>query len=402
MSRLLNRPWLEAYLEYIDGTENPKDFSIWCAISAISASLKRRVYVWRNFVQYFPNQYIVLVGPPGVGKGSSIHPITDIVNEAGTVNYLPDKVTAEKMLQTLAEGFVKIQPSVNGGLATVNMTQDHTATILSKELPVFLQTSDKMHSLLCQLWDENTFDYQTKNKGNAKITEMCVGMLAACTPEFIRSLSRDAMATITGGFTARTMFIYASEKSQLIPGGWGKPVQQLNQLKQDLINDLVHIAQLEGEMFLDNKALKLWDSKYMEHNAKGDFDSDVSTNFKSRLSSHILKASIAISVSESDNLIITGPQLTRAIEVVERIRDKVDIVFRSVGESPLAVSQNRVLDLIESQGVAARDYILKRLYRHMTDDQLSQILLTLTRGGFIREITQDHKIMYEHINRNNP
>lgn len=397
MARLLKRPWLEAYLDYIDSTENPTDYNLWSGISAISASLKRRVYIWRNFVQYFPNQYIVLVGPPGIGKGASIHPVMDIVNEAGTVNFLSDKVTAEKIIQKLAEGFAKIQPSANGGLTSVNILQDHTATILSKELPVFLSSSDWLHSLLCQLWDEHEFEYETKNKGSYKITEMCVGMLAACVPEFIRSLSRDSMAPITGGFTARTIFVYASEKARLIPGGWGKPVQNTTQLKTELVNDLIHIASLEGEMFLDNSALQLWDSKYKEHNAKGDFDSDVSANFKSRLSSHIIKAAITISISESDNLIVTESQLRRAIEIIERVRDKVDIVFRSVGESPLAVSQDRILAYIENTGVASRQELLKMNYRHMTDDELTKILVVLINGGFIQEITQDHKTKYQAI-----
>lgn len=401
MARLLKKPWLEAYLDYIDGTENPTDFNLWSGISAISASLKRRVYIWRNFVQYFPNQYIVLVGPPGIGKGASIHPVTDIVNEAGTVNYLSDKMTAERVIQKLADGFVKMQPTAStngaGGLTTVSFQQDHTATILAKELPVFLSSSEWLHALLCQLWDEHTFEYETKNKGSYKITELCVSMLAGCVPEFIRMLSRDNMAPITGGFTARTIFVYATEKSKLLPRGWGKPLTNINQLKDELVNDLSHIASLQGEMHLDNQALALWDSKYKEHNAAGDFDSDVSTNFKSRLSSHIIKASITISISESDSLVVTASQLQRAIDIIERIRDKVDIVFRSVGESPLAVSQNRVLDFLQIKGVASREDILRHNYRHMTDDQLTQIILVLTRGGMIQEITQDHKTKYESL-----
>jgi hypothetical protein len=210
-------------------------------------------------------------------------------------------------------------------------------------------------------------------------------------------LSRDNMAPITGGFTARTIFVYASEKSKLVAGGWGKPIGNVTQLKSELINDLIHIASLQGEMHFDNNALALWDSKYKEHNAAGDFDSDVSTNFKSRLSSHIIKAAITISVSEADNLVVTESQLRRAIEIIERIRDKVDIVFRSVGESPLAVSQNRVLDFVQQRGVASREEILSKNYRHMTDEQLTAIILVLTRAGMIKEITQDHKTKYESV-----
>jgi hypothetical protein len=155
-------------------------------------------------------------------------------------------------------------------------------------------------------------------------------------------------------------------------------------------------------MTLDASAHILWDLKYKEHHAKADFDSSASSNFKSRLSSHIIKTAIAVSVSESDNLIITGPQLARAIGYVEAIRDKVDIVFRSVGESSLAVSQDKVLSLIEKQGVVSRQEILHTLYKHMTDDELSKILIVLVNGGYIEEVTQGNKTLYQQIRKVTP
>jgi len=399
MPRLLTKSWLDSYLDYIDSTENPKSYSLWSAISAVSSSLKRRVYIWRNFVQYFPNQYVVLVGPPGIGKGASIHPVTAIVNEAATVNYLSDKITAERIIQKLADGFTNLQPSMTANnVGMVNFTQDHTATILSKELPVFLSSSEWLHALMCQLWDENTFEYETKNKGNYKVTNMCVGMLAGCVPDFIRMLSRDSMAPITGGFTARTIFVYATEKSKLVPGGWGRPQVSINQLKDDLINDLKHISSIEGEMKFDQAALQLWDKKYGEHNKKGDFDSDVSANFKSRLSSHIIKTAITVSISESDSLTITESQLRRAIELVEDVRDQVDIVFRSVGESPLAVAQERVIEFIKIKGIVSREEILRYNFRHMTDEQLTQVMFTLLHSGMVSEYSQAHKTAYQWMN----
>jgi hypothetical protein len=337
------------------------------------------------------------VGPPGIGKGASIHPVTAIVNEAATVNYLSDKITAERIIQKLADGFTKLQPTMSVGAAvgSVMFQQDHTATILSKELPVFLSSSEWLHALLCQLWDENTFEYETKNKGSYKVTGMCVGLLAGCVPDFIRMLSRDTMAPVTGGFTARTIFVYATEKSKLVPGGWGKPQVSINKLKDDLVNDLSHISQIEGEMKFDGNALRLWDQKYGEHNKKGDFDSDVSANFKSRLSSHIIKTAITISISESDSLLITEPQLSRAIGLIEEVRNQVDIVFRSVGESPVAVAQERVMDFVKKHGLVSREEILRYNFRHMTDEQLSLIIYTLTHCGILLEETQGSKLLYK-------
>jgi hypothetical protein len=396
MPRQLQGSWLDHYLDYIDETEIPRDYNLWAAISAIASSLKRRVFIWRNFVQYFPNQYVILVGPPGIGKGSAIHPVMSIVKETGSVNYLSDKITAEKIIEKLAAGFLKVQPSLLslGGTGGA-LTQDHSATLIAKELPVFLSSSEWLHSLLCQLWDEHEFEYETKNKGSYKITDLCVSMLGGCVPDYVRSLSRDQMAPITGGFTARTIFVYATKKHKLIPEGWGKPSKSINTLRDSLVNDLKHISSLEGEMRLDINAQKLWNKTYAEHNKQGDFDSDAAANFTSRISAHVIKTAIAVSVSESDSLTITEDQLQRSIGYIEEIRKNVDIVFRTVGESPLAVIQDKVQEFLRIQGIASRTEILKRNYRHMTDDQLTQVLFTLEHAGIIEQIQDGSKTKYK-------
>lgn len=397
MPRLLQKSWLDSYLDYIDNTENPRDYNLWAAISAISSSMKRNIYIWRNFVQYFPNQYIILVGPPGIGKGSAIHPVIKIVKEAGLVNYLSDKITAEKIIEKLAVGFAKAMPAVSptgqGTLFTIG--QDHTACILAKELPVFLSSSEWMHSLLCQLWDENTFEYETKNKGSSFIKDMCVSMLAGCVPDFIRKMSRDALAPVTGGFTARTIFVYATEKAQLLPEGWGRPQGTTSQLYDMLLNDLKHISRLSGEMRLSIDAQRLWNQTYAIHNKQGELDTDAAANFKSRISAHVIKTAMSVSVAEADDLVITKAQLERAITYVETVRDKVDVIFRAVGESPLAVIQDKVITLLEDQGILARDTILRRLYRHTTDDQLTQVLFTLERSNMVILQTIGDKTVYK-------
>lgn len=398
MPRQLQGSWLDHYLNYIDETETPRDYNLWAAISSISSSLKRRVYIWRNYVQYFPNQYVILVGPPGIGKGSAIHPVMSIVKDAGVVNYLSDKITAEKIIEKLATGFSKAQASLLlGGGVTGTMFQDHSATLIAKELPVFLSSSEWLHSLLCQLWDEHEFEYETKNKGSYKIKDLCVSMLGGCVPDYVRSLSRDQMAPITGGFTARTIFVYATKKHKLLPEGWGKPSVNINLIHDMLVNDLKHISSLEGEMRLDIDAQKLWNKTYAEHNKQGDFDSDAAANFTSRISAHVVKTAIAISVSEDDSLVIKEHQLQRAIKYIEEVRNSVDIVFRTVGESPLVVIQEKVREFLRIVGVASRREILKRNYRHMTDDQLTQVLFTLEHAEVIEQIQVGGETKYKSL-----
>lgn len=383
MARLLNKSWLDSFLDYTDNTEIPLDWLTWAGISALSTSIKRNCWVNYRRIPFYPNQYIVLVGPPGIGKGEAIHMATSITNEAGTVNYLSDWNTPQEMIDELANGFTQIKLNIGQVTSTGVVSIDRSACILGKELAVVLQSYDNLHSILCEWWDQNEFTYKTKNKGKYKITDMCISMFAACTPSFIHDLSRDRMAPISGGFTARCIFSYAQNKRKIIDDAFGPLTNPLQDLKDKLINDLKHINSLHGELKLDKEAEKLWSDNYRTHNQNGTFGSDAAANFKARISSHIIKTAICISLAESDGYIITRNHIERATTLIENIRDSVDSIFRAVGRSPIAIEQSLVLDYLDIYGMATTKQILDHYMKEFTDETLNKCVNVLLQAGRI-------------------
>ena len=239
--REIKTSWILEYSERLNQiSEAPAAYNVWSAISMIGAVLKNYVWVDRGTYQIFPNQYIVLIGPPGVGKGSAMHPAHDYAKKhtPALANYMNDRLTAPKILDKLANGPV-IAQMVNGVMA---MKVDSSAILYSTELSAFLSGSDWMIPFLCATWDQGSFDYETKNSGNSIIKNMCVSLMAGCVPDFIRSLNRPGKpeTAISGGFTARAIFVFASDKSKSIvwPQGFtstpeGKKLDA--ELKRDLI-----------------------------------------------------------------------------------------------------------------------------------------------------------------------
>ncbi len=305
MSRLLGRSWLDAFEEYCSWMECPREWVLWSGISCLSSTLKRSCYLWYRGIKFFPNQYIILVGPPGIGKGEAINKGYEIASETKTINYIKDWHTPQEILEELADGFqhLGLKP---GQVVTTNVIQDHTCCIMAPELAVFLQQYDNLHSLMCAWWDQNKFDYKTKNKGKHVIEDMSVSLLGGCVPDYVRSLSKDRLAPITGGFTARTIFVFT----------------------------------------------------------------------------------------------ITRDQLRRAIEYIEAIRDKVDIVFRSVGESPLANIQAKIVTYIDTIGSTSYKTLLKAMYRDATEDQVQAIIRLLIQVGLVLErIDSKGQVYYESANQ---
>lgn len=390
MARVLKKPWLQAYLDYVAETESPEQFNLWSGISAIGSSLKRKVWVQRGFYKIYPNQYIVLVGPPGVGKGTAINPAIELVDKSQTANYLHDRITAEKIIDRLAQGF---SVTVTTPTGIMPGARDTSATIVSTELPVLLGGSDWMLPLFCEMWDKNKFEYDTKTKGTFTVKDLSVSIIAGCVPDYIRRLNRDATTAITGGFTSRCIFVYASEKSKNKP--W-PDLSVSSKLEDDLINDLREIALMHGEFSLTKEAMTYWTSFYNSNNID-QFENEVVANFKARIPAHVLKVAMILSCAEDNSRVISKTHLFNAIELINKVRDKLEVVFRAVGESSLAAAQDRIMRYIEAKGVVSRAELLKANYRHVTDEDLTRVMQVLCAAGFCTDRAQGGKIMYTHI-----
>jgi Protein of unknown function (DUF3987) len=398
MPRVLrDRSWIHYWEEYMSDTESPAEFNTWCAISTISATLKRNVWIDRGKFILYPNTYIILISPPGIGKGTAINPVLELLNDSNTANIMSDRVTAEKVIERLSDGWGTGTKVTSGKVAIVS---DRSCLIAATELPIYLNSSVWTMELMCDLWDNKPggISYSTKTKSSFAAKDTCVSLIGGCVPDYIRKLNREAMTAITGGFTSRCIFVFGGEKSKLV--AWPSTNGTYGKLKADLINDLQHITTLTGQFKFSPQAIRRWEQYYQINFSKQDpFESEVVMGFKARMMAHIFKTSMCLSVAEKDDLIISETQLGNAIGLVEKVRDRIDIVFRCVGESSLAMAQDRVLTFIDREGIVSRGKILRYLGRHITDDDLTKVLRVLVGADLVREVSNvtgnTHSISYE-------
>lgn len=401
--------WIAEYVKTIDSvSESPVQFHTWSAISVIASVLKRNVYFfYKNFTIY-PNQYIILVAPPGVGKGTAIQPAHKFAKDALLANYMSDRITAPRIIEKLHQGFASA-PLIQNGQVLLN-GKDASATLMSAELATLLTSSDWMLEFLCEAWEKGEFDYDTKNKGTNLITDMCVSLIGACVPDYIRKLNKDATATISSGFSARTIFVYGRQKSKIL--AWSEGVQAGTPLALkfvDLEAKLKIIGQLKGEMRFDALAQIAWEAWYAELHANyNPDDTAVYNNFRSRQPIHVLKTAMALSCSERGDLIISENILARAIRLVELVAEGLVEVFRGVGESDVSVALARIETYFERKAEAKHanngsgpslelsyNEILGDNIRMVNHDDIIRVLKVLVLTGYLSERTSNSVNYYK-------
>jgi hypothetical protein len=399
--RALNQSWITAYYENIEKiSEAPVQYNIWAAISVVSAVLKNHVYFERGVYTIYPNQYIILVGPPGVGKGTAIHPAYEIPLKFDLINLVNDRNTAPRILEKLSKGFagpVAVPQIANVSAANIvpNPQKDSSATIKASELQTLLGSSDWMTTFLCETWDRKDFEYDTKTAGSSIVKNMCVSLIGACVPAYIQSLSKETAAAINGGFTARAVFVYANEKSKNIE--WPKSFSQLQNgadIYKKLQDDIITISNLRGEFSIDPYAKAIFEDFYRSNAVRHlHTDSDVMQHFKSRIHVHAFKVAMTLSAAAGDSLTINKQDMQVAITLVKQVQANLDRAFRGFGTSQLAEVTSRIQEFIEHRGQTTRKEILTFNHKYASPEDIDRILYVLRQIDYIKEENVGNKIV---------
>jgi len=331
--------------------------------------------------------FTVLVGRPGIGKGSAINPATSLLEEAKVVNVLSDRVTIEYMLERMGQGWTTQTRSRAGG---ITLGFDNSCMIKSTEFSVFAGASINTLPILTDLWDskEGDYIYGTRHKGEVRIKNPCVTLLGGSTQEWL--IASIPSSAIGGGFTRRVNFVVANDRAKLLP--W-PTVSNTSNVRDNLLDDLKEISTLYGQFRFDVESMVLFEECYRASDPT-EYDDEATTAYKTSLWAQVTKLAMCISASRGDSLIITKNDFKKAYDAVKVVAGNVPRVFRGVGESELIVASDKVLKFIEAKGFASKKELLKALWRDVTFEDLDKILATFKEGGILYEYTQGKSNMY--------
>jgi len=355
----------------VPSSDAPESFHFWCALTVVSASLRRNVY-WRKGARtLFPNLFTILIARPAIGKGDSIAPAIAILKKAATANILSDRITMPFALSKMSKGWTKV------GVSTLGL--DHTACLFAEELSTFTKASENELDTLNVLWNAPPeMGIGTITRGDETIDSPALVMLGGTTPDFLHMSVPSSANGV--GFTRRVNFVFSNKHSK------ENPFPPVWDASSELINDLKHIGQLTGEMILGQAARPVYAKHYSDCRKEISFEDESEANYRSSEWTNTMKVAMVLAVCESDSLIITKQHYERALKLASEVKRDLRKVFSYVGESDVVRAGALVYEFITKSGFVTANQIIRHMRKEISWMQLTtDILPTLVNGGVIAQ-----------------
>lgn len=409
--------WLRNYLDtVVSRSEAPERFHWWVGASIIGGALRRHVYINMETFQWFPNLYVILVGPPGiVKKSTTINVGARLLRNIPGVNFGADISTWEGFVQQLDDAKDIHTPQMNG--AKLDLDTRHSIscalTMTVSEWGTFFDPKNRqMVEMLTDLYDGKT-DIPTvkftKTQGTNFISNPFVNIIAGTTPLWLRDNFKSNFAG--WGLSSRCVFMHCLEPEREIP----YPDEVWNGMYHNsmgpLRDDLKWISDLHGECKLTKGARAFGHEWYPVHIArKRSLDADPYHDewlsyYLARKWDHINKLAIILSVSQRNDLLIDENIMREAEKRCNEVEAEMGRVFGGAaatqhsidGDTRLAVWKG-LTELMTRRAdgrVNSRDAYSFCL-PYMDWRQFEALIKQLTAAGWIEASTDAEGVWYRH------
>lgn len=250
----VNPDWMAGFYTLLEEQNAPPLFAKWAAVYAIGAAVQRKVWLSSRGKPIYPNFYISLVGPSGTGKGITMDPLADILEQMPNQHVAPASVTSAGLADELEDASIALI-SKSG-----KPFQYNALTIISRELGVFIPAYEGvMLSMLTDLYDGK--GYSERRRGSKKRLEIPnahLSIIGGTTPIWLANMLPEG--AWGEGFMSRMIIVYSGQMPR-------RPiVEEMEETNSDLykslISDLVLITEREGQVNWDRDALQAFNKWY--------------------------------------------------------------------------------------------------------------------------------------------
>lgn len=382
MTRRHHADWLSAFIDYASYGEAPRHMYFWAGVSAVAGALRRKVWIDQAYFKWYPNFYICLVAPPGiVSKSTTAGIAMNLLRKVPGIKFGPDVVTWPALVSAFAESTEAFE--FEGTFHPMS-----AMTLESSEFGNLLNPQDKeMVDLLVSLWDgkQGAFEKSTKHNGKDIVENPWINLIACTTPSWIAGNFPEYM--IGGGFTSRTIFVYADAKARYVayPGYTVPP--NLKEMEEKLVEDLAAISMLAGQYELSPSARRWGEQWYEQHYTyrPANLDLDRFGGYLARKQTHIHKLAMVLAASAGDTLVIEAEHLEVANTMVTDLEPDMRFVFSKIGQTNDAMYAERLVAFVhQHKEIPFREAFrhVHKYFPHMRD--FEDIITGCVRAGYIK------------------
>jgi len=363
-------------MHYTKESECPNSYLIWSALSTLSAIVQRRTYTRWVYKVFYPNIYVLLVGPPGIThKGSAIEFSHSLLRKVGA-SVASQSITKEGLIVQMRARAVD---------------NANALAVMSDEFSSFFDKSGtQMISFLTDIYDcRDGWDDMTKGGGRIVVEAPYLSMFAATTPRWIAD-NFDHRFT-EGGFAARTIFV--AETHPRFLKARADITQDMLDAQDDMLEDLAAMQSVEGEYIWTKEAEDWFDDWYETKWPREHVDYRLAS-YHGRKPTHVIKIAMLAALNESNELELDVRHLKKAYQVLTALERNMTRAYAAVGKNPFAGDLERMAETIQQRGRISRRELVSLNVHEMDRKTIDENLLTLEVMGKLRKELDKGELWY--------
>lgn len=370
---------------------SPDIFKLWTGISLISGAMERRVWSTNSQGRTYASMYVLLIAPPGTGKGiiNQARRLWALTTKPGTkipaFHVAPDSMTKAALIDTLSDAKSTFLPK--------NKPPENYNSLLvaAEEFGVLLPAYDLEYvNTLNSIWNNPDTHEERRRYGRSTkvlIEKPQLNILAGTQPAFMASLfPEEAWNT---GLARRLVMIYSAEKLQY---DLFTMSNNTDMYLERVLKKLGVVSGLWGEMTWDPMAIKAFRDWVVGGEAPVPSHSKL-VHYLTTRRLYLYKLSMISSICRNESLHITLDDFTRAKGWLELAETFMPDVFRAM----IGKSDKDVIDELHRyalgefartrkpiEGMTLRRFMMERV----PHEKIEGILMVADRAGLVVRTVQ--------------
>lgn len=416
-------PFIRQYLEAVEHTEAPRLFHLWCALSGLGSALGHRCWMPFGPWKIYPNQYVVLVGPPSTKKSSATDIIETLLAKHTGIKFAPpdtagqrqglivamggksevdDDSKQEARLEAVAQELnderissladlegVRIRNEGEDAALSGHAEDAHSLFAITTEFTGFIGKGNvQLLQFLTAMWDASKpYRYQLKSSELVlhKPNPM-LNILGCSTPV---SIADSLPPSSDGqGFLSRVILVYAAKKEKEIARPRPIPEHLLNSLG----SHLNHVWQDFHGPFTETPAALAFSEEL--YTTKVNNDDPRFAYYADRRYNHMLKLAMILAASRG-SMEIEVKDHEEANNILRLTEEKMPDALGQFGLNKLAVVKHIILEYLRGVDTPLQAAeIFARFHRDGRQTDIAECLADLVNAGEVKQLETRDGLCY--------